>query len=60
VNNTGQPASLPLPSARSLLLTVVGEFCFPHDDAVWTMALIRVLGGLGVESQPIHDDQWSD
>jgi len=49
VNNTGQPAPLPLPSARSLLLTVVGEFCYPRDDAVWTTALIRVLGGLGVE-----------
>jgi len=50
VNNTAQPAPLPLSSARSLLLTVVGEFCFPRDDAVWTTALIRVLGGLGVES----------
>src|SRR5262249_54580253 len=50
VNNTGQPALLPPASARSLLLTVVGEFCYPRDDAVWTTALIRVLGGLGVES----------
>ncbi len=50
MNNTGQPAPLPPPSARSLLLTVVGEFCFPRHDAVWTTALIRVLGGLGVES----------
>lgn len=43
---------LPLPpaSARSLLLTVLGEFAFPGDEAVWTTALIRVLGGLGVES----------
>jgi len=53
VNDAAQPAAespLPPPSARSLLLTVVGEFCFPRDDAVWTTALIRVLGGLGVES----------
>ena len=42
---------LPLPpaSARSLLLTVLGEFAYPGDEAVWTTALVRVLGGLGVE-----------
>ena len=53
VNDPAQPAAeppLPPASARSLLLTVVGEFCFPRDDAVWTTALIRVLGRLGVES----------
>jgi phenylacetic acid degradation operon negative regulatory protein len=36
-------------SARSLLLTVLGEFVLPRGDAVWTQVLIDVLGGLGVE-----------
>lgn len=36
-------------SARSLLLTVLGEFVLPHGEAVWTQVLIDVLGGLGVE-----------
>ncbi|MFJ8812927.1 PaaX family transcriptional regulator [Amycolatopsis thermoflava] len=49
-DNPALQAPLPPASARSLLLTVVGEFAFPHDDAVWTTALIRVLGGLGVET----------
>jgi phenylacetic acid degradation operon negative regulatory protein len=40
---------LPAASARALLLTVLGEFAFPYNEAVWTTALIRVLGGLGVE-----------
>jgi len=48
VNHNEPP--LPPASARSLLLTVIGEFCFPHDEPVWTSTLIRTLGGLGVES----------
>ncbi|MCX6466039.1 MAG: PaaX family transcriptional regulator [Pseudonocardiales bacterium] len=36
-------------SARSLLLTVLGEFVLPRDEPVWTQVLIDVLGGLGVE-----------
>ena len=38
-------------SARSLLLTVLGEFVLPRDEAVWTQVLIDVLGVLGVESK---------
>lgn len=38
-------------SARSLLLTVLGEFVLPRDEAVWTQVLLDVLGGLGVESK---------
>jgi phenylacetic acid degradation operon negative regulatory protein len=38
-------------SARSLLLTVLGEFVLPRDDAVWTQVLIDVLAGLGVEAK---------
>lgn len=36
-------------SARSLLLTVLGEFVLPRAEPVWTQVLIDVLGGLGVE-----------
>lgn len=45
-----EAAPLPPASARSLLLTVVGEFGYPQDEPLWTTALIRVLGGLGVEA----------
>ena len=38
-------------SARSLLLTVLGEFVLPSGEPVWTRALLEVLGGLGVESK---------
>jgi phenylacetic acid degradation operon negative regulatory protein len=38
-------------SARSLLLTVLGESVLPRGDAVWTQVLIDVLGMLGVESK---------
>jgi phenylacetic acid degradation operon negative regulatory protein len=36
-------------SARSLLLTVLGEFVLPRDEPVWTQVLIDVLGSLDVE-----------
>jgi phenylacetic acid degradation operon negative regulatory protein len=32
-----------------MLLTVVGEMLWDHDDGAWTVALLRVLGGLGIE-----------
>jgi phenylacetic acid degradation operon negative regulatory protein len=38
-------------SARSLLLTVLGEFVLPQAEPVWTQVLLDVLGGLGVESK---------
>lgn len=38
-------------SARSLLLTVLGEFVLPRAEPVWTQALIDVLGDLGVEAK---------
>jgi phenylacetic acid degradation operon negative regulatory protein len=52
VTPDAQPDESPLPpaSARSLLLTVLGEFGYPDQEPIWTTALIRVLGGLGVES----------
>jgi phenylacetic acid degradation operon negative regulatory protein len=39
---------LPRASARSYLLTVMGEFTYP-DGAAWTTVLLKVLGGLGIE-----------
>jgi phenylacetic acid degradation operon negative regulatory protein len=36
------------PSARSLLLTVLGEFVRPAGQPVWTVTLVRVLALLGV------------
>lgn len=38
-------------SARSLLLTVLGEFVLPRGQPVWTQVLIDVLGHLGVEQK---------
>lgn len=38
---------LAAPSARSLLLTVLGEYVLPRGEPVWTAALVRALGLLG-------------
>lgn len=38
-------------SARSLLLTVLGELVLPEDRPVWTSSLLYVLAGVGVETQ---------
>ena len=38
-------------SARSLLLTVLGEFVHPRAESVWTGTLIDALGTLGVEEK---------
>lgn len=38
-------------SARSLLLTVLGEFVHPRRDPVWTGALVRALAGQHVEEK---------
>lgn len=42
---------LPAASARSLLLTVLGEFVYPDNEPVWTSVLVRALAGLGVEER---------
>jgi phenylacetic acid degradation operon negative regulatory protein len=41
----------PLKSARSLLLTLLGEHVYPGKQATWTASLLYVLRGLGVEEQ---------
>lgn len=38
-------------SARSLLLTVLGEFVHPRSETVWTATLLAALGALGVEEK---------
>ncbi|MGH3497420.1 MAG: PaaX family transcriptional regulator [Nocardioidaceae bacterium] len=38
-------------SARSLLLTVLGEFVHPRHSSVWTTTLLEALGSLGVEEK---------
>lgn len=38
-------------TARSLLLTVFGEYVLPRDRPVWTTALLPVLAGLEVEEK---------
>ncbi len=38
-------------SARSLLLTVLGEFVHPRSETVWTATLLEALGRLGVEEK---------
>lgn len=38
-------------SARSLLLTVLGEFALPAAEPVWTSVIVDVLGILGVEEK---------
>jgi phenylacetic acid degradation operon negative regulatory protein len=37
-------------SARSLLLTILGELVYPRDHLVWTSSLLYVMTGLGVEA----------
>ena len=37
-------------SARSLLLTLLGEYALPAGFPAWTTAFVGVLGGLGVEA----------
>src|SRR5664280_2325443 len=45
-----RPLELGAPSARSLLVTVLGEFLLPAGGWVWTGTLVGVLGVLGIEA----------
>jgi phenylacetic acid degradation operon negative regulatory protein len=38
-------------SARSLLLTLLGEFVLPQNAPVWTATIVEVLDSLGVEEK---------
>ncbi len=38
-------------SARSTLLTILGEFVHPRGEPVWTATLIEALGALGIEEK---------
>ena len=38
-------------SARSLLMTVLGEFVLPRGGSVWTQALVSVLALFGIEDK---------
>lgn len=38
-------------SARSLLMTVLGEYALPRDQPVWTSMLVEVLGILDIEEK---------
>ncbi|HWG73159.1 MAG TPA: PaaX family transcriptional regulator C-terminal domain-containing protein [Acidimicrobiales bacterium] len=40
-----------VPSARSLLLTVLGEWVLPSGGEAWTSALIDAMAAVGVESK---------
>src|ERR1700680_473843 len=44
-------ASLTPGSARSLLMTMLGDRVWPTGQPVWTSALVYVLRGLGMEEQ---------
>lgn len=47
----GRRQALGNTSARSLLLTVLGELVLPYGEPVWTAAFVEVLGRLGVEEK---------
>ncbi|MGH9056648.1 MAG: PaaX family transcriptional regulator [Acidimicrobiales bacterium] len=38
-------------SAKSLLLTILGEFVLPRHGSAWTSTIVRALGALGVEER---------
>ena len=38
-------------SARSLLMTLLGEYVLPRDRPVWTSTLVQALGTFGVEEK---------
>lgn len=44
-------AALAPGSARSLLVTILGELVWPTGQPVWTSSLVQVLKGLGIEEQ---------
>jgi phenylacetic acid degradation operon negative regulatory protein len=58
-SNTAEPGflrrrELGAASARSLLLTVLGEFVLPGGRPVWTATFLDALGVLGVEEKAVR------
>lgn len=45
--STGAPPA-PVASARSLLLTLLGEFVYPSVEPVWTSALLQAFAAVGI------------
>ncbi|WP_248960173.1 PaaX family transcriptional regulator [Sphaerisporangium perillae] len=48
---SGRQRETTSPSARSILLTILGEFVLPRGGEVWTGTLVDALGALGVEEK---------
>lgn len=46
--SAGRPA-VTTGSARSILITVLGELVYPNDQPVWTSSLLYMLVGMGIE-----------
>jgi phenylacetic acid degradation operon negative regulatory protein len=51
LDRAGRRPTVAAGSARSLLLTVLGELVYPNGKPVWTASLLHVLTGIGVEEQ---------
>jgi phenylacetic acid degradation operon negative regulatory protein len=54
--DTGEPTlsrrhSVGAASARSLLLTILGEYVLPSTQPAWTALLVQVMAGLGIEEK---------
>jgi phenylacetic acid degradation operon negative regulatory protein len=47
MNDPLRRRSLGAPAARSVLLTLLGEYVLPHGEAVWQETLVAALGALG-------------
>ncbi len=47
VQATGDVQRVNMSSARSILLTLLGEFVFPARRPVWTSALVQVMANMG-------------
>lgn len=41
-------------SARSLLMTVLGELVLPYGNSVWTSSVLNLMGGLGFEEHTVR------
>jgi phenylacetic acid degradation operon negative regulatory protein len=50
-NPAGRRPRFGTASARSVLLTVLGEFVHPRGEAVWTTTLVAALGVLDIEEK---------